>query len=152
MAGAAIAATSADSGPPIPNQDRQTVRCYHCQLVQYIPSSRNCRRCHHPLDPPPIQFPIINPVPKPAVSRSAARQQLFINIDRALPVVMFWLRVRKGLSQRQLGNILGVPRTYLSKIESGESLPTVESVVKISAALGTDVRMVMKSCEMLMKK
>jgi DNA-binding XRE family transcriptional regulator len=169
MAGAAITVeSSAESNHPSASNPRQTttgsqtgsqlardtVRCYQCKLVQYIPVDRNCRRCHHPLDPPPIQFPIavptIKPIPTP---RSVAHhQQLFINIDRALPVVMFWLRVRKGLSQNQLAAILHVPRTYLSKIESGASLPTVESIVKIGGALGVDIRMVMKSCEMLMKK
>jgi DNA-binding XRE family transcriptional regulator len=172
MAGAAITVeSSAESNNPSASNPRQTatgsqtgsqlardtVRCYQCKLVQYIPVDRNCRRCHHPLDPPPIQFPItvptIKPIPTPCTPRSSAsHQQLFINIDRALPVVMFWLRVRRGLSQNQLAAILHVPRTYLSKIESGASLPTVESVIKISGALGVDIRMVMKSVEILMRK
>jgi DNA-binding XRE family transcriptional regulator len=158
-ASSAASSASAESEVSVPSSSispRQTTRCYHCNLVQYIPVDRNCRRCHHPLDPPPIQFPItvptIKPIPTPCTPQSASHQQLFINIDRALPVVMFWLRVRKGLSQNQLAAILSVPRTYLSKIESGVSLPTVESVIKIGGALGVDIRMVMKSCEMLMKK
>ena len=37
-----------------------------------------------------------------------------------------------------------VPRTYISKIENGKAIPTLRSLEKIAAALGVDLRQLVR--------
>jgi transcriptional regulator with XRE-family HTH domain len=45
------------------------------------------------------------------------------------------LRLRAGLSQRQLAMRMRVPRTYVSKIENEKACPTLSSLERLAAAL-----------------
>ena len=45
------------------------------------------------------------------------------------------LRVRAGLSQRQLALRMNVPRTYVSKIENEKACPTLGSLERLAGAL-----------------
>jgi transcriptional regulator with XRE-family HTH domain len=45
------------------------------------------------------------------------------------------LRVRAGLSQRQLAMRMSVPRTYVSKIENEKACPTLGSLERLAGAL-----------------
>lgn len=45
------------------------------------------------------------------------------------------LRVRAGLSQRQLALRMNVPRTYVSKIENEKACPTLGSLERLANAL-----------------
>ena len=45
------------------------------------------------------------------------------------------LRQRSGLSQRQLAMRMGVPRTYVSKIENEKATPTLSSLARLASAL-----------------
>jgi len=45
------------------------------------------------------------------------------------------LRLRRGLSQRQLASRLAVPRTYVSKIENQGAEPTLSSLKRLARAL-----------------
>jgi transcriptional regulator with XRE-family HTH domain len=45
------------------------------------------------------------------------------------------LRVRAGLSQRQLALRMSVPRTYVSKIENEKACPTLGSLERLALAL-----------------
>ncbi|HEX8927093.1 MAG TPA: helix-turn-helix transcriptional regulator, partial [Terriglobales bacterium] len=45
------------------------------------------------------------------------------------------LRVRAGLSQRQLALRMQVPRTYVSKIENEKACPTLSSLERLAEAL-----------------
>ncbi len=49
------------------------------------------------------------------------------------------LRVQSGLTLEQLAVDSGLTRSYLSKIERGLSVPSIESAMKISEALGVTV-------------
>ena len=49
------------------------------------------------------------------------------------------LRVEKGLSQEQLAAMLGVTRQTVSNWERGASLPDIDSIVRIAAALDTGI-------------
>jgi transcriptional regulator with XRE-family HTH domain len=49
-------------------------------------------------------------------------------------------RRARHLSQRQLAGRMQVPRTYISKIENGKAIPTLSSLQRLAAALGVDVR------------
>ncbi len=45
------------------------------------------------------------------------------------------LRQRQGLSQTQLGDMLGIKQSHVGKIERGENMPSVEVLVKITQLL-----------------
>lgn len=45
------------------------------------------------------------------------------------------LRRSHQLSQRDLAKKLGVPRTYISSVENGKKLPTIETLERLAQAL-----------------
>ena len=49
------------------------------------------------------------------------------------------LRLRNGLSQRQLAARMSVPRTYVSKIENEKATPTLSSLDRLARALEVTV-------------
>jgi transcriptional regulator with XRE-family HTH domain len=49
------------------------------------------------------------------------------------------MRLRNGLSQRQLAGRMGVPRTYVSKIENEKATPTLSSLERLARALEVTV-------------
>ena len=49
------------------------------------------------------------------------------------------LRLRSGLSQRQLAGRMSVPRTYVSKIENEKATPTLSSLARLARALEVTV-------------
>jgi transcriptional regulator with XRE-family HTH domain len=49
------------------------------------------------------------------------------------------LRLRNGLSQRQLAMRMSVPRTYVSKIENEKATPTLSSLERLAKALEVNV-------------
>ena len=49
------------------------------------------------------------------------------------------LRLRGGLSQRQLALLMSVPRTYVSKIENEKATPTLSSLERLARALEVTV-------------
>ncbi len=99
-------------------------------------------------------------IPNPYRYTSAS---IFMNYDQSLPIVLYWLRERQGMSQYDLADrLLGKPligrsrdhisgRVRISKIESGYLVPKIETVETIAVALGSDMAKVMRMCEVLMK-
>lgn len=57
---------------------------------------------------------------------------------RALVTVLVASRNEKGLTQRELAERLGRPRSYISKIESGERIPRITEFCEIAQALKLD--------------
>ena len=49
------------------------------------------------------------------------------------------MRLRNGLSQRQLAGRMCVPRTYVSKIENEKATPTLSSLERLARALEVTV-------------
>jgi len=49
------------------------------------------------------------------------------------------IRLRNGLSQRQLAVRMSVPRTYVSKIENEKATPTLSSLDRLARALEVSV-------------
>ena len=49
------------------------------------------------------------------------------------------MRLRNGLSQRQLATRMAVPRTYVSKIENEKATPTLSSLERLARALEVTV-------------
>jgi transcriptional regulator with XRE-family HTH domain len=111
-----------------PVDSREVVRCDRCQLVQFRTNNNNCRKCKMSLDEEP------EPV---AVTPVAAVHQTTTSSSNHLPVAQAIrsLRLRAGLSQRQLALRMKVPRTYVSKIENEKACPTLSSLERLANAL-----------------
>ncbi len=61
------------------------------------------------------------------------------HIDRADKLGRRIVRARSSLSQRQLANAVGVSAAYISRIEHGERVPTLQLLERIAEALGVEL-------------
>ncbi len=112
---------------------REVLRCDHCSLVQFRTANALCRRCHKSLlpEPPKVQLPLL------AQSSSDPTTEAEGGLQVAAAVRD--LRHVRNLSQRQLAARMGVPRTYISKIENGKAVPTLSSLDRLARALQVDI-------------
>jgi transcriptional regulator with XRE-family HTH domain len=120
-----------------PVDSREVVRCDHCHLVQFRTTNNLCRKCRTSLDedePEPI---LVEPTPV-AAPTNGTRSHLQI----AAAIRM--LRLKSGLSQRQLALRMSVPRTYVSKIENEKAVPTLSSLERLANALEVGVADLLK--------
>jgi transcriptional regulator with XRE-family HTH domain len=111
---------------------REVVRCEACKLVQFRTTSDTCRRCKKSLLPEPakVQPTIVLVLDPTAETRDTGPQVAAAVRD---------LRHVRNLSQRQLAARMGVPRTYISKIENGKAMPTLSSLDRLARALQVDI-------------
>lgn len=111
---------------------REVLRCESCKLVQFRTASDTCRRCKKSLlpEPPKVQ-PTIALVLDATVDASESGPQVATAVRD--------LRHVRNLSQRQLAARMGVPRTYISKIENGKAMPTLSSLDRLARALQVDI-------------
>jgi transcriptional regulator with XRE-family HTH domain len=116
-----------------PVDSREVVRCDRCLLVQFRTSNNLCRRCHGSLDEdePEIVAAVPTPQPVPMNGNGHGHFNLAGSIRS--------LRLRSGLSQRQLAARMAVPRTYVSKIENEKATPTLSSLERLARALEVTV-------------
>jgi len=122
-----------------PVENREVVRCDHCHLVQFRTVNNMCRKCRTSLDedePEPILAQVM-PVMEPA---SSSRSE--VQVAQAIRS----LRLQNGLSQRQLALRMGVPRTYVSKIENEKATPTLSSLARLANALMVSVPDLLTVC------
>jgi transcriptional regulator with XRE-family HTH domain len=116
-----------------PVDSREVVRCDHCLLVQFRTSNDLCRRCHASLDEDEPEIVAVAPPPQMMPSNGHGRGHLH------LAASIRSLRLRGGLSQRQLALRMSVPRTYVSKIENEKATPTLSSLERLARALEVTV-------------
>ena len=116
-----------------PVDSREVVRCDRCLLVQFRTINNLCRRCHLSLDEeePETTAPIAEVLPINAHPAAPGHLNLAYSIRT--------LRLRGGLSQRQLAMRMSVPRTYVSKIENEKATPTLSSLERLAKALEVNV-------------
>jgi transcriptional regulator with XRE-family HTH domain len=117
-----------------PVDSREVVRCDRCLLVQFRTTNNLCRRCHLSLDQeePEIAastLPEVLPIHGNVISHG------HVNLAHSIRS----LRLRNGLSQRQLALRMSVPRTYVSKIENEKATPTLSSLERLAKALEVNV-------------
>jgi transcriptional regulator with XRE-family HTH domain len=111
---------------------REVLRCEACKLVQFRTASDTCRRCKKSLLPEiPKAQPAIALVAEPTPSNHEGGPQVATAVRD--------LRHVRNLSQRQLAARMGVPRTYISKIENGKAMPTLSSLDRLARALQVDI-------------
>jgi len=103
--------------------------------VQFRTSNSLCRRCRLSLDEDEAELAAMTPVPEvlPVSIHSNGRGHL------KLAQSIRSLRLRNGLSQRQLALRMSVPRTYVSKIENEKATPTLSSLERLARALEVSV-------------
>jgi transcriptional regulator with XRE-family HTH domain len=111
-------------------EQREVLRCDHCSLVQFRTANALCRRCHKCLE-------VELPAPEPALELVPAPSEQEGGIQVATAVRD--LRHVRNLSQRQLAARMGVPRTYISKIENAKAMPTLSSLDRLARALRVDI-------------
>jgi transcriptional regulator with XRE-family HTH domain len=111
---------------------REVLRCEACKLVQFRTASDTCRRCKKSLLPEPakVQPAIALVMDTPPETHESGPQVATAVRD---------LRHVRNLSQRQLAARMGVPRTYISKIENGKAMPTLSSLDRLARALQVDI-------------
>lgn len=56
-------------------------------------------------------------------------------------------RERKGLSQRQLSHLSGVPQKTISRIENGIDIPKIPTLIKLANPLGLELTVMEKNDE-----
>src|SRR5215813_9705898 len=112
-----------------PVDSREVVRCDRCLLVQFRTNNNLCRRCHTSLDEDEPE--IIVSAPLPQMMPVPGHGPGHLNLAAAIRS----LRLRNGLSQRQLASRMAVPRTYVSKIENEKATPTLSSLERLARAL-----------------
>jgi transcriptional regulator with XRE-family HTH domain len=116
-----------------PVDSREVVRCDRCLLVQFRTSNSLCRRCHLSLDEEEAELVAPDPIPQIMPINGNGRGHL--NLANSIRS----LRLRSGLSQRQLALRMSVPRTYVSKIENEKATPTLSSLERLARALEVSV-------------
>jgi transcriptional regulator with XRE-family HTH domain len=104
--------------------EREVLKCESCKLVQFRTSADTCRRCKKSLLPEVLVAAPAEAAPEGGIQVATAVRDL--------------RRVR-NLSQRQLAARMGVPRTYISKIENGKAMPTLSSLDRLARALQVDI-------------
>ena len=121
-----------------PVDSREVVRCDRCLLVQFRTTNNLCRRCHGSLDEDePVAAA---PAPMPQLMPQPGNGRGHLNLASSIRQ----LRLRSGLSQRQLATRMAVPRTYVSKIERGVCRVDVVELIGICEVLGLDPSMFVK--------
>lgn len=116
-----------------PVDSREVVRCDRCLLVQFRTINNLCRRCRASLDEDEPEVVAAPPPPQMMPSHSNGHGHLNLAIS------IRSLRLRNGLSQRQLATRMSVPRTYVSKIENEKATPTLSSLERLARALEVTV-------------
>lgn len=112
--------------------DRPAITCPNCALHQFKPLSGLCRRCNRPL-----------------VYSFAYRRKTISNVEPAIlsteslakSIGSKIRRQRKmcKISQQRLATITNTARPSLSRIENGIVLPSLNTLCRISAALGLEL-------------
>ena len=117
---------------PNASQPRQVLRCGFCKLVQFRSAADSCKRCKKSLLPePPKAQPALALVPDAVAEEKENGPKVAAAVRD--------LRHVRNLSQRQLAARMGVPRTYISKIENGKAMPTLSSLDRLARALQVDI-------------
>src|ERR1700678_4412486 len=118
-----------------PVDSREVVRCDRCFLVQFRTSNSLCRRCHLSLDEDEVDIAAMTPSPEAMPVNITSNGRGHVKLAPSIGS----LRLRSGLSQRQLALRMSVPRTYVSKIENEKATPTLSSLESLARALEVSV-------------
>lgn len=126
--------------------EREVLRCEKCGIVQYRRRTNRCPWCGDPL-PNPTTFTgllalFASPNPEPDPKLDWETRQKISNHDAAMNIGqrISALRMFRHMSRHKLHEKSGVSRSYLSRVETGNMVPSLGSLEKIAAALGVGLR------------
>ncbi len=68
-------------------------------------------------------------------------ERLLARVKLDLSILIYNLRKSKKMSQKALAKTMKVSQAYIAKVEGGEENLTLETIVKILAALHTSLRL-----------
>lgn len=79
--------------------------------------------------------------PRPAATRNLRRDEIAISINPLLAVRLQirWARQERGLSQTDLGKLLGVSRQQVALLEAPDGNPTIRTLERAAQALGMEL-------------
>jgi len=72
---------------------------------------------------------------------STQRDKILISFGKHLT----YLRRQSGLSQEDVGNLLSVPASVISRYERGKGNPTLITIMKLAEVLKVDVKNIVKN-------
>lgn len=105
---------------------QEVIRCLECGLNQFKTASDQCRRC---------QVAYSNTGSNPV----SVKMEIEIEISLKLGDRIRMIRLRGGLTQRQVATRMNCQRTYISKVEHARAIPNIRSCQRIAAALGIEI-------------
>jgi DNA-binding XRE family transcriptional regulator len=132
---------------------RETIRCPNpsCHLTQFDTANHKCRKCKHPLHPENDQPKPHGLQPVPVVVRMTSDGFSMLSLPSFwISFTLWYLREQQGLSQRDVARSLGVPRTYVSKVETYGVCPLIKYLPRWAEALGVTQERIVSVCECLM--
>ena len=110
---------------------QETLVCSNCQLRQYERGTGKCRRCHHSLGFTYIEIYLPSSLELPTPQREVA-------IRKEVGGLIRRLRSRRDITQAVLASLTGIHRTYLSRTERGQVMPSIIALMQIACALEVD--------------
>jgi DNA-binding XRE family transcriptional regulator len=105
--------------------------CPNCDLKQFERTSTNCRRCHLSLGIAYIEIYLPS-------SLVPVTSQKIVAIRKEVGGLIRRLRSRREITQAALASLTGIHRTYLSRAERGQVMPSIIAMMQIASALGVD--------------
>ena len=124
---------------------REVVRCQDCLLVQFRTQSDRCRRCAKPLptflpfQEAPAEEPSADAVSDDYGDASVPMDRATRNRRITVGARIKNHRQQRGLTQVEMSELLGIPRSYLSRIENSRLLPGPLMVASFATSLGIDI-------------
>jgi len=108
---------------------RETAKCPHCGLHQYLTANGACSRCKRPIGVQFINFPLSD------LARQLSDKEHNVLPNR-LGLAIRDLRSRRHLSQEALAKAAKTGRSHLSRIECGRVRPPLSTLLRLTGALG----------------
>jgi transcriptional regulator with XRE-family HTH domain len=102
-----------------------------------------CRRCHLSLDEDEAEIAALTQVPEVPPETLGMPGRGHLSLAHSIRS----LRLRNGMSQRQLALRMAVPRTYVSKIENEKATPTLSSLERLARALEVSIPILLSGGE-----
>jgi len=114
-----------------PHPSFEIPRCPHCGLTQFRPAIARCVRCKKPLDNLATDMLSHAFASLPKQSKEALAQRVGVAVKT--------LRRERRFTQQRLATLMGTCRSYISKLESGRVLPSMQTLESATSALGIDL-------------
>lgn len=115
-----------------PHPSFEVPRCPHCGLIQFRHTIASCVRCKKPLDDFTGGMPARFFVPD-RLEKSAELLALRVG------VAVRSLRKERKFTQQRLAILMGTGRSYISKLESGRVVPSLQTLDRATSAFGIDL-------------